>query len=391
MLRCVALSQRTGATVTIREGEVLVEGLQPLLPEYGGACIDSVIPPLLDLSLDAPAWMPPALLDAEQVVVLVLDGLGWNQFEQHRASVPTLASLTGRAITSVTPTTTATALTSITTGLAPGAHGLVGYRMRVDGQVLNVLRWNASGRDARSAISPESTQPHVAFEGQRPPVVTRAEFRETGFTRAHLAGARHLGWRMPSTLVAEVAGALRRNEPFIYAYYDGIDKIAHEFGLGEHYLAELRAADRVVADILEVLPSGAALVVISDHGQVDVGDAVITPDSSVLAHVDVQSGEGRFRWLHARPGHSRQLFEAAQAHHSDTGWVVTVDQVIDEGWFGPLVTDAARSRLGDVALVAREVVSYVDPADTGLYELRARHGSLTADEMLVPFLVGPIR
>jgi predicted AlkP superfamily pyrophosphatase or phosphodiesterase len=377
--------------VTIREGEVLVEGLQPLLPEYGGACIDSVIPPLLDLSLDAPAWMPPALLDAEQVVVLVLDGLGWNQFEQHRASVPTLASLTGRAITSVTPTTTATALTSITTGLAPGAHGLVGYRMRVDGQVLNVLRWNASGRDARSAISPESTQPHVAFEGQRPPVVTRAEFRETGFTRAHLAGARHLGWRMPSTLVAEVAGALRRNEPFIYAYYDGIDKIAHEFGLGEHYLAELRAADRVVADILEVLPSGAALVVISDHGQVDVGDAVITPDSSVLAHVDVQSGEGRFRWLHARPGHSRQLFEAAQAHHSDTGWVVTVDQVIDEGWFGPLVTDAARSRLGDVALVAREVVSYVDPADTGLYELRARHGSLTADEMLVPFLVGPIR
>ena len=55
-----------------------------------------------------------------------------------------------------------------------------------------------------------------------------------------------------------------------------------------------------------------------------------------------------------------------------------------------MVTDTARSRLGDVALVAREVVSYVDPGDTGLFELRARHGSLTADEMLVPFLVSPI-
>ena len=363
-----------------------MEALRPLLPEYGGACIDSVIPALLDLDREPPDWMSAELLEAEQVVVLVLDGLGWQQLERHAHCAPTVRSLAGRAITSVAPTTTATALTSITTGLAPGVHGIVGYRMRVDGRILNVLRWNADSRDARAAIVPERTQPHAAFEGQRPPVVTRAEFRETGFTRAHLAGARHLGWRMPSTLVAEVAGALRRNEPFIYAYYDGIDKIAHEFGLAEHYEAELRAADRLVADLLEVLPTGAALVVISDHGQVDVGEKVITPHPEVLSHVDVQSGEGRFRWLHARPGRSRQLLEAAVAHHSDTGWILGVDQIIDEGWFGPVVTDEARVRLGDVALVAREVVSYTDPADTGLYELRARHGSLTADEMLVPFL-----
>ena len=363
-----------------------MEGLRPLLPEYGGACIDSVVPALLDLDREPPDWMPSQLLEAEQVVVLVLDGLGWLQLDRFAKFAPTLRGLEGRSITSVAPTTTATALTSITTGLSPGVHGVVGYRMRVDGRVLNVLRWNADGRDARAAIPPERTQTHPAFEGQRPPVVTRAEFRESGFTRAHLDQTRHLGWRLPSTLVTEVAGALRRNEPFVYAYYDGIDKIAHEFGLGEYYEAELRAADRLVADLIEVLPAGAALVVISDHGQVDVGDSTITPHSEVLAHVDVQSGEGRFRWLHARPGHSRQLLESAVAHHSDTGWILGVDQIIDEGWFGPVVSDEARSRLGDVALVAREVVSYTDPTDTGLYELRARHGSLTADEMLVPFL-----
>ena len=363
-----------------------MEVLRPLLPEYGGACIDSVIPAILDLDREPAAWMPAEVLEAEQIVVLVLDGLGWEQLHEHSACAPTLLGLDGRAITSVAPTTTATALTSITTGLTPGLHGVVGYRMRVDGRVLNVLRWNADGRDARSAIPPERTQPHAVFEGQRPPVVTRAEFRESGFTRAHLDQTRHLGWRMPSTLIAEVSGALRRNEPFIYAYYDGIDKIAHEFGLGEHYEAELRAADRLVGDLLEVLPSGAALVVISDHGQVDVGDNVITLDPSVLSHVDVQSGEGRFRWLHARPGRSRQLLEAAVAHHGDAGWIVSRDQVVDEGWFGPVVSDEARARLGDVALVAREVVSYADPTDTGLYELRARHGSLTAAEMLVPFL-----
>ena len=140
--------------------------------------------------------------------------------------------------------------------------------------------------------------------------------------------------------------------------------------------------------MLSVLPSGAVLVVTSDHGQVDVGDDVITPDASVMAHVDLQSGEGRFRWLHARPGHARALFDDAAAQHSDRSWVVTVDQVIDEGWFGSEVTDAARSRLGDVALVAREALAFSDPADSGAFPLRARHGSLTADEMFVPLLVG---
>ena len=82
------------------------------------------------------------------------------------------------------------------------------------------------------------------------------------------------------------------------------------------------------------------------------------------------------------------LAEPVEAHHGDTGWVRTRDETIDEGWWGPRVTDAARSRLGDVALVAREAVSYIDEADTGPYELIGRHGSLTAAEMLVPLLVG---
>ena len=118
-----------------------------------------------------------------------------------------------------------------------------------------------------------------------------------------------------------------------------------------------------------------------------MGDNVITPDPKVMSHVAYQSGEGRFRWLHARPGRSSALLDDASMY-SDVAWVVGVDQVIDEGWFGPVCTDAARSALGDVALVARDAVSFFDPADSGLYKLIARHGSLTIDEMHVPLLVG---
>jgi hypothetical protein len=68
-------------------------------------------------------------------------------------------------------------------------------------------------------------------------------------------------------------------------------------------------------------------------------------------------------------------------------WVVTRDETVEDGWWGPKVTDVARSRLGDVALVARDPVSFHDDADTGPFVLVGRHGSLTAAEMLVPCLV----
>ncbi|MEX1218311.1 MAG: alkaline phosphatase family protein [Acidimicrobiales bacterium] len=359
-----------------------------VLPAYEGACISNIVPALLDPSNPWPSWMPEVAAHANQVVLLVLDGIGWTQFQARKHLAPTMSTMLGSAITSVAPTTTATALTSISTGATPGLHGIMGYRMAIGREVLNVLRWSATGRDARKTILPESVQILDAFEGQRPPVITRSEFRESGFTRAHLDKTRLIGWRVSSTLVAEIESLLNRNEPFVYAYYDGIDKIAHEFGLGVHYDTEFSFVDRLVSDVINVLPPGAVLIVTSDHGQVDVGDDVITPDPAVLAHVDMQSGEGRFRWLHARPGHARALYDDASACHSDRSWVVSVDQVIDEGWFGPVVTDEARSRLGDVALVARESLAFADSADSGAFPLRSRHGSLTADEMYVPLFVG---
>ncbi|NLD75797.1 MAG: alkaline phosphatase family protein [Acidimicrobiales bacterium] len=332
--------------------------------------------------------MPAAALEANQVVLLVLDGLGWEQLQDRLALAPTLAALTGGPITSISPSTTATALTSIATGLTPGEHGVVGYRVAVDHEVLNVLRWTTPSGDARKRIDPRRFQPHAAFLNQRPCIVTKAEFATTGFSGAHLADVRHRGYRVSSTMLVELRDALAAGEPFIYAYYDGIDKVSHEYGLADHYDAELGYVDRLVADVLGLLPRDAALVITADHGQVDVGHNTIPLASDVVSHVSFQSGEGRFRWLHARPGRAEALREAVEACHGDTGWVRTRDQTIDEGWWGPSVTDASRQRFGDVALVAREPVSYIDDADTGPYELVGRHGSLTGAEMYVPLLVG---
>ncbi len=361
----------------------------PFLPAYDGACITNVVPALLHPEDVAPPWMPAVAAGAERVVLLVIDGLGWNQLEARRRSTPALSALDGGAITTVAPSTTATALTSISTGLPPGQHGIVGYRVAVNGEVLNVLRWNTTAGDARQTIPPGKLQTQPVFGGQRPPVITRAEFASSGFTMAHLDETRFTGYRTLGTLAAEVVRLARAGEPFIYAYYEGLDKVSHEYGLGAHYDEELRWVDHLVATLMDRLPSGTVLVVTADHGQVEVPQSdVLELPGELQSHVATQSGEGRFRWLHARGGRAGALLDAARSTLGDKAWVRSRDEAIAEGWYGPVVTEAAAGRLGDVLLAAKGTYAFHDPADTGPYLLIGRHGSVTEDEMLVPLLAG---
>ena len=86
------------------------------------------------------------------------------------------------------------------------------------------------------------------------------------------------------------------------------------------------------------------------------------------------------------PGAAAELLAGATARYGDVAWVVTREQTVDEGWFGATVAPPVLGRLGDVALVARDPVSFFDPNDAGPFELVCRHGSLTAAEVLVPLL-----
>ena len=369
------------------QAETMMAQQEPVLPDYAHGCVSNLVGELLEPSVNEPSWLPASARGEGPVVLLVLDGLGWEQLQQRARSAPTLCDLDGGPITTVAPSTTASALTSITTGLPPGRHGLIGYRMAMGGgDLLNVLRWSTADGDARRRIDPAEVQPHEPFLGHRPPVVTRAEFERSGFTQAHLRGTRQHGYRMMSSLTCEVEQLLRAGEPFVYAYYDGLDKISHEHGLGAHFDAELVACDRLVADLAAALPPDGRLVITADHGQVHTGDALVQIPASVSELMVGQSGEARFRWLHAIAGQQARLLDTASSAFGEIAWVRSRDQVIDEGWFGPDVSDAAVRRLGDVALVARAEHAFVDTTDSGPFSLTGRHGSLTSAEMYVPLL-----
>ncbi len=358
----------------------------PRLPAFGDGCITDLVPYLLPRGRGT-AVLPAEIGKAARSVLFVLDGLGWDQLQDRLHLAPTLAGMSGGVITTVAPSTTAAALTSITTTLSPAEHGVVGYRIRVDDSLLNTLRWwDDETGDARRTMPPEIIQGYEPFQGENVSVVTKAEFNRSGFTKAHLRGGRLTGYRTPAVLTARVAQLLRDGEQFVYAYWDGVDKVSHEFGFGDEFDAEVAFADRMVADLIAAVPSGTQVVVTADHGQVDCrnGSVDLSPEVSALA--TGLSGEGRFRWIHTDPTDIESMATLCRELYGHQSWVATIDQILDEKWFGPSMNSQIQDRLGQVALCPFEPISYADPADSGPFELVGRHGSLTDAEMLVPLL-----
>ncbi|MFT5267166.1 MAG: hypothetical protein ACI88C_000590 [Acidimicrobiales bacterium] len=362
----------------------LVTG-QMAVPDYQGACVSNIVPALLEHRMLGEGWIPERVLDAQQVVLLVIDGLGWNQLVSRQHLAPVLAASEGQPITTVAPTTTAAALTSITTGAPPGDHGVVGYRIRTGGETLNVLRWATENGDARERVIPGDLQVLPPFGARNPIVITKSEFARSGFTAAHLSGGQFRGYSTMSTFVHEIETAVNEDERFVYAYYDGLDRVGHERGHAAAFDAEYAFVDRMVGDIRDRLDPSVAVVVTADHGQVHTGDNVVPIDTTVMRHTRAISGEARFVWLHANPGAEALLLDAANAAHRDDAWVLSVKQVIDQRLLGGRVSPDARGRLGDVALIAKSTVALVDPAAPKSI-LIGRHGSLTADELYVPLL-----
>ena len=384
-----------GEPLRSRSGPAAESVDEPVRPDYGGAWVGGVLEALAAVVDEtggfprgaADSWLPGAIAGAHRAVLLVVDGLGWQAFAEHASAMPVLSRLQGRAITTVAPSTTSAGLTSIATGCAPGDHGLLGYRIRVGGQILNVLSWS---NGSRTPPDPEDTQRQRPFGGRALPVVTKSEFAKTGFTAAHLRGGAFTGWRTTSTLVEHCRRLVAGDQHLIYAYYDGLDKVAHEHGIIDgYYTAELTAVDRLVDDLLDALPDDTALVVTADHGQVQVGPGGAVALDAVGGLLGAMAGEGRFRSLWARPGASAELRAATTEHYGDLAWVFTRDQLFDEGWFaapGSAISSTLRSRVGDIVLAARAPVIFVDPSQRHEHLMQSQHGSLTAAEMQVPLL-----
>ena len=104
------------------------------------------------------------------------------------------------------------------------------------------------------------------------------------------------------------------------------------------------------------------MIVTGDHGMVEVLDEQkvdLGSHPELMEGVRMIAGEPRARYVYARPGAEDDVLAAWKDELSDRMWVVSREQAIADGWFGPGVPDRVRPRIGDVIAAAREPVAVV--------------------------------
>ena len=371
---------------------------EPPVPAFGGGSIADILPAVL-CGLDVPGGRSDLSLDTgRQVCLLLVDGLGWNALRANPDATPFLSSLidapSSRVLTSVYPTTTPIALTSLGTGLAPGEHGVTGLYLRLSsGQVVNTLA-NPAETDMR-ALQPRATAFERAATAGVP--VTRVgprSFDGPGLTEAALRGGRYVAAESVGERVAAAAAGARRAETSLtYVYHGELDATGHRRGCSsEAWLQELGHVDRVAEQLADALPATATLLITSDHGMVDVPadnrwDVAATP--ALCDGVQAVAGDLRAIDVHTRPGAAGDVLAAWRETLGEAFWVLSRAEAIDAGLYGPLVTDQVRPRIGDVVAAGVGDAAVVDSRlmPVPVLALVGLHGSVTDDELLVPLLV----
>jgi hypothetical protein len=374
-------------------------------PDYGSGSLTEVLPGVL-AALAVPGAVDPLGLAARldgvrRVAVLLIDGLGYELLPVAAPVAPLLADVTAgrlgdlRVITAAFPSTTPVGLASLSTGAPPGAHGLVGFTVKVPGsdRVLNHIEW-ADDPDPHG-WQPVTTQfLQAAAAGVEVSVASRAEFAGSGLTCASYRGARYLPADGADMLAARMLAALRRagGPGLVYGYHPDLDRAGHLFGLdSEQWRSAAVVVDRLLGRLVAELPADAALVVTADHGQLDVPTSHrfdLGTDPRLSAGVEVVAGEPRVRFLHTTPGAVGDVIAAWREVLGDAAWVASRREAVAAGWFGP-VAEAHLARIGDVVAVCRDryAVMATGREPDRVSDLVAFHGSWTPAEMRVPLLV----
>lgn len=353
--------------------------------------------PLLLASLEAGAeeagWP-----SATSVVVVLIDGLGSANLAARGGHARYLAAAMRKkdVAVSVFPSTTAAALTSLTTGTTPGEHGIVGYRVRVPrtGVLANQLTgWEKDGLDPATWQRAATLFERAAVRGRASFVVSREDYRTSGFTRAAFRGSEfHSAGSFAERL--DLALHLARSNPgsIVYAYTSDLDSTGHREGWeSDAWISELETADAAVRSLGEAAAgTGVGIVVTADHGMIDVpegGHILLQPGDPVLDDVAAIAGEPRMLHVYAEDGTADRVAAAWRAAESSRAWVMTRDEAVGAGLFGP-VSPEVSPRIGDVLVAARGRVAYYDDrlADKGAQRMVGQHGSLTAAERLVPLI-----
>ena len=366
------------------------------------------------------AWEQHGLISAEirNVILVLVDGLAYPRLQRwlNDGQAAAWQSLVQGGVlaplTSVTPSTTSSALTTLWTGQPVARHAVTGYEMWLKeyGIVANAILQspmaynNDTGSLVRAGFNPETflnlpmLGAYLAAHGIRSCALQHKTLLNSGLSQMLLKGVQSRVFT--STADAWVNLRLLLEErpserQYLYLYWGELDTLGHPYGPDDErpaaefaqFSAGMRRAllDRLPADIRRQT----AIILTADHGMLST---LPQPDYELKNHPELlqrlhilPTGENRLAYLHVSPGQVdavRAYFEQAWP-----GQFVVLDtpQAIASGLFGPgAAHPGLRDRTGDLVALARRS-AYLWWANKKNH-LLGRHGGLSAQEMLVPLL-----
>lgn len=326
---------------------------------------------------------------ARQLLLVLVDGLGYELIEGHIGHAPTLRRVRDdiRSIHTVVPSTTAAAITAFGTGERPGATHMVGFSVAHRDGIMNLLAMEGGPAPAKWQPVPTFFE-RLAAQDVPSAVISPARFAGSGLTGAALRGARHVPAESLSDRIGAALRELRAGTPLVYLYWSEIDHAGHSCGVGsDAWIAQLEEFDSGLASLLRGLPDGVRTVLTADHGMINVNPAKIIDVASVPAlreGVRIIAGETRAVHVHAEEGRAAEVEARWRERLGERAWLLSGDQM--SALIGP---GGGSSIIGDLLVLARGAGGVVDSRtqSASAIAMPGIHGSLTPAEMRIPLVV----
>lgn len=382
-----------------------------LRPDYAGNGIVNLMASIsTGRGAAAGAYQPLRLLtdislaSYRNILLVLIDGLGYEYLQREWPDSQIASHLRG-PITSVFPTTTAAAITTFLTGLAPAQHGLTGWHvwLREIQTLTAVLPFRSrTGHDSlelrgfnpTTLLSARPIYPQLDVAAH---VISPRRIAHSPFNLAFSVGATVHSYDRLDQFYQSITDVVRADaaEKYIYAYWPDLDHIGHQYGMGSKRARyHFREIDSGFARLLADLENSGTLVVLTaDHGFIDTTPATrISLDDHLplTAMLDVPlCGEPRAAYCYVHPGEERAFQTYVDAEMAGRVCAVRSAELIESELFGPGPPHPRlHERIGDFTLLMKDNFIVTDTlAGENPTSLVGVHGGLTADELYVPLVV----
>lgn len=341
---------------------------------------------------------------ARNIVLLVIDGLGYNYLTAH-APHSTLHKYMHCRLSTVFPSTTAAAITTFMTGLAPQQHGLTGWftyfhEIHSILTALPVIPRFGGTAPEESDIDVTSLYAHVPvfdlldIDGY---IVSPRNIAYSKYSLAHRGKARTVAYDSLGDCFAFARDIIKgnNNKKYIYSYWPRFDGMAHDIGVNSKEVAvHLQEIDEAFRRFIEDIAGTDTLVIATaDHGIIDSGPEYCIemehhPQLQAMLTMPL-SGERRMAYCYVGEDQRGDFTEYLQRNLAEQITVIPSGELLSQHYFGlgPAHPQLHR-RIGDFALIMNGNYTIMDtlPGERHFYHI-GTHGGLSDDEMQVPLIV----